>query len=90
MTASVGGVPPTNPIPPAVIAAGLRESLLVTVMVALRAPATDGRKVTPMAQVPPGATVEQVLLAMVNSDGLLLTAPDTVMAVPPVLVIVSV
>jgi hypothetical protein len=64
--------------------------LLTTDTDPLRVPAAPGLKVTPMAQLAPTLTVVQVLLATVNSLGLLLDTPDTLTAAPPVLEIVTV
>jgi hypothetical protein len=76
------------PVPLALIVCGLPTPLLMTVIVAVRAPATDGLNVTPTEQLAPALTVVQELVAMVNSAGLLLTTLDTDTAVPPMLVIV--
>jgi hypothetical protein len=85
----VGNEPAVVPVPLALIACGLPTPLLMTVMVALRAPATDGLNVTPREQVAPGLTDAHVLDAMVNSAGLLLAVLETTTAVLPMLVIVT-
>ena len=77
------------PVPLALNACGLPTPLLVTVIVALRVPAADGLNVTPTAQVAPALTVEQVLLATANSEGLLLATLETATGVPPILVMVT-
>ena len=77
------------PVPFALIDCGLPVPVLVTVIVAFRAPAADGVKVTVMVQFAPAATVVQVFPEIANSDGALLVTPETVTAVPPMLVTVT-
>jgi hypothetical protein len=71
------------------IVCGLPAPSLVTVIVAFRAPAAAGVNVRPIVQLAPALTVAQLELTTVNSAGALLVTLDTVTAVPPVLVTVT-
>jgi len=78
------------PVPLAATICGLPVPLLVTVMLAVRAPVADGVKVTAKLHVPPAATVVHVLADTANSPGALLAMLDTVTAAPLALVRVTV
>ncbi len=80
------GVGVIVPVPDALMTWGLPTPLLVTVIVAARAPAAAGANVTLIVHVAPALTVVQPALDTANSAGTLLTMLETVTAVPPVLV----
>src|SRR5436309_2360659 len=84
-----GGGDVAVPVPVAATFCGLPVPLLVTVIVAPRAPTAAGVKVTAMPQLAPGFNVVQ-LVDTANSNGALLTTLATVTAVPPVLLTVTV
>jgi hypothetical protein len=85
----VGDAVAVVPVPLVPIACGLPRPLLTMEIDPLRLPTPPGLNVTPIAQLLPAPTDEQVELATVNSLGLVLDTLDTNTAVPPMLVIVT-
>jgi hypothetical protein len=77
---------PVTPVPESATVVGLPDALLAIFTEADFAPVPGGWNTTPIAQVPPGSTAEQLLLAIANAGVLapVSVTPLTVSAAVPV------